>query len=120
VLDGAHNPAGARALAAYIERFYSGRRIVLVFGAMRDKSVAEIAGVLFPMAAAVIATAPVQARAVSPAAIADAAYHPNLATAPNVAAALDRAHQLQPDVIFVTGSLFLVAEARAVMIGAKR
>ena len=43
VLDGAHNPAGARALAAYIARFYAGRRVRLIFGAMRDKAIAEIA-----------------------------------------------------------------------------
>src|SRR5581483_4032131 len=42
VVDGAHNPAGARALARYIERFYAGRRVRLIFGAMRDKAVAEI------------------------------------------------------------------------------
>src|SRR6202161_370580 len=48
ILDGAHNPAGARALAAYIDRFYSHRRVRLIYGAMRDKAIAEIAGILFP------------------------------------------------------------------------
>ena len=51
ILDGAHNPAGARALAAYIERFYAGRRVRLIYGAMRDKAVAEIGGILFPLGA---------------------------------------------------------------------
>ncbi len=50
VLDGAHNPAGARALAAYIRRFYSGRRVRLIYGAMRDKAIEEIGGILFPCA----------------------------------------------------------------------
>ena len=35
----------------------------LIFGAMRDKAIAEIAGVLFPVAQQVIVTAPKQARA---------------------------------------------------------
>ena len=48
ILDGAHNPAGARALAAYIERFYAGRRVRLIYGAMRDKAIDEIGGILFP------------------------------------------------------------------------
>ena len=52
ILDGAHNPAGARALAAYIERFYAGRRVRLIYGAMRDKAVDEIGGILFPLRAA--------------------------------------------------------------------
>ncbi len=42
IIDGAHNPAGTRALAAYIRRFYSGRRIWIVYGALRDKAVAEM------------------------------------------------------------------------------
>jgi hypothetical protein len=47
VLDGAHNPAGARALAEHMRRFYNGRTIWLVYGAMRDKSVEEIMEILF-------------------------------------------------------------------------
>ena len=118
ILDGAHNPSGARALAAYIERFYSDRRVVLVYGAMRDKAVEEIAGILFPRADEVIATAPKQSRAVDPETIRALAAHPNLRTAPDLAAALDLA--LSGDagsVIFVTGSLFLVGEALTLLNG---
>jgi dihydrofolate synthase/folylpolyglutamate synthase len=118
ILDGAHNPAGARALAAYIQRFYSGRRVVLVYGAMRDKAVEEIAGVLFPCADEVIATAPRQSRAVDPETIRALAAHPNLRTAPDLAAALDLARGADPErVIFVTGSLFLVGEALILLNG---
>ena len=59
-------PPGARALAAYIQRFYAGRRVRLIYGAMRDKAVDEITGILFPLADQVIVTAPQQARAVDP------------------------------------------------------
>jgi dihydrofolate synthase/folylpolyglutamate synthase len=111
ILDGAHNPAGARALAAYMQRFYANRRIRLIFGAMRDKAVAEIGGILFPLAEQVIATAPRQARALAPDTIRDISDHPNLITAPDIDAALELARDA--DVVFVTGSLFLVAEARA-------
>ena len=48
IVDGAHNPAGARALAAYVDRFYSGQALTLIYGAMRDKAVEEVAGTLFP------------------------------------------------------------------------
>ncbi len=61
ILDGAHNPAGARALAAYIDRFYRDRPVRLIYGAMRDKAVEEIGGILFPRAEQVIVTAPKQA-----------------------------------------------------------
>jgi dihydrofolate synthase / folylpolyglutamate synthase len=120
VLDGAHNPAGARALAAYIERFYAGRRIRLIFGTMRDKAVDEIAGILFPLAWQVIVTAPDQARALAPEAVRQLAGHPNVQTAPGIAEALAMVSGAGPDeAIFITGSLFLVAEARA-RIGLKR
>jgi len=118
ILDGAHNPAGARALAAYIERFYSGRPVRLIYGAMRDKAIEEISGVLFPRAQQVIVTAPRQARALSPEAIHRISDHPNLLTAPDIEAALALVRGAAPeDVIFVTGSLFLVAEARALLLG---
>src|ERR1700677_1510499 len=42
-LDGTHNPAGARELLRFWEENFSGRRIFLVYGAMRDKAVDEIA-----------------------------------------------------------------------------
>jgi len=113
ILDGAHNPAGARALSAYIQRFYANRRIRLIYGAMRDKAVAEISGILFPLAEQVIATAPRQARALAPDTIRGISDHPNLTIAPGIEAAL--AMPTAADVTFVTGSLFLVAEARALL-----
>jgi dihydrofolate synthase/folylpolyglutamate synthase len=117
ILDGAHNPAGARALAAYIQRFYSGRTVRLIYGAMRDKAVAEIGGILFPLAAQVIVTAPRQARALAPETMLRISDHPNLAIAPDIEAALAMVEgAAREDVIFVTGSLFLVAEARALLV----
>jgi dihydrofolate synthase/folylpolyglutamate synthase len=117
IVDGAHNPAGARALAAYIERFYAApRRVRLIFGAMRDKSIDEIAGVLFPLAAQVIVTAPRQPRALAPEAILQIASHPDLRIAPDLTHALTLLSDATPtDAIFITGSLFLVAEARALL-----
>jgi dihydrofolate synthase/folylpolyglutamate synthase len=116
ILDGAHNPAGARALADYIDRFYSHRPVRLIYGAMRDKAIDEISGILFPRAQQVIVTAPQQARALAPEALRDIGAHPDLRTAPTLRDALALIEDASPeDVIFVTGSLFLVAEARAIL-----
>jgi dihydrofolate synthase / folylpolyglutamate synthase len=113
VLDGAHNPAGARALARYIARFYAGRRIHLIYGAMRDKAIGEIVEILFPLAAEVIVTAPAQARALAPEVLRDLAGHASVRPAPDLAAALELVRDVPAeDVVFITGSLFLVAEAR--------
>ena len=120
ILDGAHNPAGARALAAYIERFYAGRAVRLIFGAMRDKAVAEIGGILFPHAQEVILTAPRQSRATAPETLREIAGHANA----KVAATIEDALALEPaapaPVTFITGSLFLVAEARAILMDRRR
>ncbi|HEY7825251.1 MAG TPA: folylpolyglutamate synthase/dihydrofolate synthase family protein, partial [Candidatus Acidoferrales bacterium] len=64
-LDGAHNPAGARELRKFWDENFLDRRIILVYGAMRDKAVDEISGVLFPRADVVILTEPRQSRAIS-------------------------------------------------------
>ncbi|MGI8744590.1 MAG: bifunctional folylpolyglutamate synthase/dihydrofolate synthase [Bryobacteraceae bacterium] len=66
ILDGAHNPAGTRALADYMRRFYSDRKIWLIYGVMRDKDVSEMASMLFPLAHRVILTAPANSRAMAP------------------------------------------------------
>ena len=117
ILDGAHNPAGARALAAYIARFYAGRRVRLIYGAMRDKAIDEISGILFPMAQQVIVTAPRQARALAPESIRQASEHPDLRIAANLREALGMVKDAsEEDVIFITGSLFLVAEAREMLV----
>lgn len=117
ILDGAHNPAGARALARYIERFYSGRRVWMIYAAMRDKAVEETSAILFPLAGEVIATAPAQARAVRPEVIRELADHPRIRIAPRLADALAMASGAAPeDAVFITGSLFVVGEARALLV----
>jgi len=112
ILDGAHNPAGARALVHYLERFYRGRKIWLVYGAMRDKAIEEVAGVLFPIAQELVLTAPDTSRALRPEALAEFAGRGH--TEPNVKAAVNyaRTHASEEDVIVITGSLFIVGEAR--------
>jgi dihydrofolate synthase/folylpolyglutamate synthase len=113
ILDGAHNPAGARALAAYLERFYANRKLWMIYGAMRDKAVDEIAGALFPLATELVLTAPDNARALRPEALRELAGRGRIA--PNIAAAvrLVREEITEHDALIITGSLFLVGEARA-------
>jgi dihydrofolate synthase / folylpolyglutamate synthase len=117
ILDGAHNPAGARALARHIERFYSDRRVWLIYGAMRDKAVAESTGILFPLAREIVLTAPDQTRALRPEAIREFMEMPHLRVAARLADALEviRREASPGDAVFITGSLFLVGEAKALL-----
>jgi dihydrofolate synthase / folylpolyglutamate synthase len=116
VLDGAHNPAGAQALASYIREFYSRREVWLVYGAMRDKAIDEVTAHLFPLASKLILTAPDFPRALRPEAILQVADHPNAVVAPGIPAAMEVALQAPENaVVFFTGSLFLVGEVRQLM-----
>jgi dihydrofolate synthase/folylpolyglutamate synthase len=113
-LDGTHNPAGARELAAFWEEQFAGRRIYLIYGAMRDKAVDEIAGLLFPRAASVILTQSPQPRSISVATLASLTRHlaPSVEIIPEPGAALERALDLAApdDVVFATGSLYLAGD----------
>jgi dihydrofolate synthase/folylpolyglutamate synthase len=116
-LDGTHNPAGARELLNFWEENFAGRRIILVYGAMRDKAVDEIAGVLFARADTVILTQPRQPRAVSASALEELTGH--LAARSLVVSdpfeALERALEIAApdDAVFATGSLYLVGDLRS-------
>jgi len=113
IIDGAHNPAGTRALAAYIQRFYSGRRIWLVYGALRDKAVAEMTSILFPLADRVILTAPANTRAMPPEDI----PAPGAQLTHSIAEALALLDDAgRDDVIFIAGSLYLAGEARGLLV----
>jgi dihydrofolate synthase / folylpolyglutamate synthase len=118
VLDGAHNPSGARALANYIREFCRDRPVWLVYGTMRDKAIEEVATELFPLAGRLILTAPNFPRALRPEALLDSADHPNATIAPTVADAIAIGAQAPPEaIVFFSGSLFLVGEARGLIVG---
>jgi dihydrofolate synthase/folylpolyglutamate synthase len=115
-LDGAHNPSAARELAAFLEQNFAGRRIWLIYAALRDKAVDEVAGLLFPRAQEVIFTAPRTSRAVSAVQLAEIAGHhaPHFSTIPDAEKALDYAlaKAVPKDAVFVTGSLYLIGQLR--------
>ena len=115
-LDGAHNPSAARELAAFLQQHLAGRKTWLVFGALRDKAVDEIAGVLFPLAAEVIFTQPRTTRAISVAQLAEITSHhaAQFTVVPEPEAALERAldRAAAHDAIVVAGSLYLIGQLR--------
>jgi dihydrofolate synthase/folylpolyglutamate synthase len=117
VLDVAHNPAGAWALRAALTERYPDRQLIIVFGAMRDKAIAEIASILFPTAESVIAThAGHNPRAASADEIVAFAERTGaeILTTPDVKTALERAFseaKTENSLIVVTGSMYVVGEA---------
>ena len=115
LFDVAHNPDGAWALRAALSHGYADRKVVIVFGAMRDKAVAEIASILFPLAAIVIATCADNPRAATPEEITVAGERTGaeIIAEPAVDRALARARELagSDGVVVITGSIYLVGEA---------
>ncbi|MEZ5362619.1 MAG: cyanophycin synthetase [Bryobacterales bacterium] len=116
LLDAAHNPAGAKTLARYLERFHSDRDIHLIYGSSRDKAVEEVAALLFPQARRVTLTQSQVARSVSPAALEALVdhLHDRIDHADTVLAALERARRdAHPStLIVIAGSIFLIGEIR--------
>ncbi|HLY60893.1 MAG TPA: folylpolyglutamate synthase/dihydrofolate synthase family protein [Terriglobia bacterium] len=112
VLDGAHNPAAAREIAAAARTLWPERALRLVYASMRDKSIDEISGILFPLAIEVYLTQPEQERAAAPEEILSLTNHrgPKIVIEPNPVRALERAcrESSADDVVLVAGSLFLV------------
>ncbi|MGH9701919.1 MAG: bifunctional folylpolyglutamate synthase/dihydrofolate synthase [Candidatus Acidiferrales bacterium] len=119
-LDGAHNPAGARELLSFWKDHFQGRKIFLIYGAMRDKAVDEISGLLFPRVHTVILTEPRQSRAISVEVLREMTHHhaQNLEMVSDPVQALERVFELahSDDVIFVTGSLYLVGDLRGFLL----
>ena len=114
VLDVAHNPAGAWALRSTLSEYYADRPLTFVFGAMRDKAIAEMAEILFPLAERVIATQADNPRSATAEEIRQAAVRTstNIEATEEVGAALDRARLVSPaGVVVVTGSIYVVGEA---------
>jgi dihydrofolate synthase/folylpolyglutamate synthase len=115
VLDVAHNPAGAWALRSALSQHYGERPLTIVFGAMRDKAIAEIAEILFPLAAHILATRAENPRSATPDEIREAASRTGaeVRTASNVPAALAQARSLAGShgLVVITGSIYIVGEA---------
>ena len=128
ILDVAHNPAGAWALrdglAAVIARAGGDRRLgTLIFSCLRDKPIAEMGQILFPLFDHVI-LAPIQtprAAALDDLLAAAEVTGVRATAAESVSQAMqlavDRARQsAQPGVMVVSGSVYLVGEARTLLL----
>jgi len=115
LVDGAHNPDGARALAAFVAETLSAP-VPIVVGLMKDKAIGDVLRHLAPVASLFVCTAPSTVRAASPQELAEVATRvaPGVprVTAVNPADALMRA-ALAGSPIVVAGSLFLAADVLA-------
>lgn len=123
VLDVAHNPAGAWALRAGLRSILEARDPrILVFSCLRDKPVTEMAQILFPLFERVIVTPIHSARAaaVEDLLAAAKATGTEVVAAESVRAALLKGSEYGVGgIVVVSGSVYLVGEARAMLLAGK-
>jgi len=115
ILDGAHNPSGARAVAEALPEVVGGRPLVGVFAVLDDKDAAAMLEALLPLCAQAVFTRCANPRALSPATLESLASKlggPPSETVADPRAALGRARELAgPDgAVLATGSIYLVAD----------
>ncbi|GFO68319.1 bifunctional folylpolyglutamate synthase/dihydrofolate synthase [Geomonas limicola] len=119
ILDGAHNPAGARALAEALAGI-AHERLFLVIGVMGDKELSGILGPLVPLAERVFTVAPDLERALSAEALAAccATFGVPVESAGSVRRGIELARGAAgpEDLVLVCGSLFTVGEARGILL----
>ncbi len=122
VLDGAQNRASACALAAALKRAFVYKKLVLVLGVSKDKDIKGILDELLPISDKIVLTkANVLERAADPSAIKELikSKRKNIYLTKSVEEALGRAKSIasKDDLMLVTGSLFVVGEARKILYG---
>jgi dihydrofolate synthase/folylpolyglutamate synthase len=121
LLDCAHNVEGARALAAALPALGGGRPVTLLASIMRDKDAPGILATIAPSLGAIVATQSANPRSL-PAAELEALARPLVAATktsvdPVLALDLARRHVGNGGLVVVAGSIFLVGEVRAHLLG---
>lgn len=120
ILDGAHNPHAARALADTWNERFRGKQCSLVFSAVAGKEIAGNLEIIAPLAEKIFLCPVDTTRAVSPEELAASlpANSPPHEIHDSFSAAFSAAQSCGAPIL-VAGSLFLVGEARALLTGAK-
>jgi dihydrofolate synthase/folylpolyglutamate synthase len=122
VLDGAHNPNGAETLVKALDAVYPGQKVYLVFGVLADKEWRPMLKTLLPRCESVYLTPVKSPRALDPSVYADEVR--KLARGPvhlcaSAPEALAAARKAAPDdaIVLGCGSLFLIGQLRATLLG---
>lgn len=121
IIDAAHNYDGAVSLRRALEEYFPDRRVILVLGMLGDKERSKVVAELAPGAASVIVTRPNSPRAGDWQLLADEArkYVSRVDKVENIAGAVRAGMAMANpgDLVVITGSFYMVAEAREMLLG---
>ena len=123
VLDVGHNPAGAWALRAAVSQLDQGQPLTLVFGCLKDKPIAELGQILFPLFRNVVLTPVDSPRGATMDEMLAAARSTGSAVeaANDAVSAVERALHITPPggLVVVTGSVYLVGQVRPMLMATR-
>lgn len=121
IIDGAHNPDGARVLRENLDALYPAAPRRLLIGILKDKDVAGILRYLVRPEDRVIVTAPQSDRAGDPAIIAREIVAREVAVVPEYDEAVRQflAAAQPEEVLCVAGSLYLIGAVRPLILAAR-
>ena len=119
ILDGAHNPDGARALATSLRALVGDARITFVLGVYADKDARGIVDALAPLAGRFVLTRAASDRAAEPAALAALvdAGTPRTVTVSVAEALRVASSSSSTPIVCVAGSLAVIGEALSALFG---
>lgn len=117
LLDGAHNPNGAKALARSIKQLCREKSCYMIFGMLQDKDYLQVSEILAPLATRIFTIqTPHNPRALSATVLADTVQktNPSVEAVGTIPAAVERAISLasEEDLVLICGSLSFLEDAR--------
>jgi dihydrofolate synthase/folylpolyglutamate synthase len=116
ILDCAHNRDSAAKLCTTLEEYYPHKSVVLIFGASEDKDIEGMLEELMPKVTDLITVRSFHPRAIDPDKLVEMAqkYRRPMYCVEHIPDAIDKALQSldQDELVLITGSIFVVAEAR--------
>lgn len=115
ILDGAHNPAGAKVLRVTIEELYPQQKFTLIFGAQEDKDYLKMLKILAPVCSRIILTQSSHKEAALPEDLAVCLDKQGISyiSSRNTREALEQING--DEKVLITGSLYLVADALSIL-----
>lgn len=120
LIDGAHNVDGARTLRKALEQLFTYGKLILVIGMLADKEREKVLELLAPLADALVVTRPNSPRAENWEELASlgSRYVKEVIVQPDIHDAIEEALAMAgaEDLVCITGSLYMVAEARGYLL----
>ncbi len=118
IIDGAHNPDGARVLRQNLDQVFPGKDITFALGILRDKDVSGIIRALIRQTDTVVTVQPLSYRAATPEEVAREIQARRVEAAATIGSGIERAKELAgaDGIVCVAGSLYLIGEARQIIL----